>query len=557
MKSLKRFFILFLFLLFGLAANAEVKSTLAQNDSVNSAALQKQEIGYPVLGIMKDTLFLIHAKLAASLPQERAANITNRIKKLYEDDFLKTDSIRVITSEFTTDIAYGDYIIMSVSEADARFYGKSTTELSDNYCKAIKASLKLAKSENNIMKWLLRIGLILLVLGAAWLILRLIGKAYKKFYAFYYRKKEVFIKDLSYKNYTFLKAEQEDRAVLFLIRISRWFVYVVFGYITLPLIFSIFPFSRQWANILFNLIWSPLKSAFISFWDFMPNLFSILVIFFVMKYIIRFVKYIFSEIEAENLKIAGFHSDWAKPTNSIVTFLLYAFTFVLIFPKLPGSSSDIFKGVSVFIGLLFSLGSSSSIANIAAGLVITYMRPYRIGDFIRIGDVVGEVVEKNLLVTRLKTIKNEEVTIPNSTVLSGNTINYSTLSQSNGLIINTKVTIGYDVPWKDMHQALLNAADRTPSVVKEPKPFVLQTSLDDFFVSYQINAYTQDANNQALIYSELHKNIQDCCNEMGIEIMSPHYYSARDGNTTAIPTEYLPKDYHAPGFKVTTENKKV
>ncbi|MDO8951836.1 MAG: mechanosensitive ion channel family protein, partial [Draconibacterium sp.] len=241
---------------------------------------------------------------------------------------------------------------------------------------------------------------------------------------------------------------------------------------------------------------------------------------------------------------------------SIVKFLLYAFMFVLIFPFLPGSDSNIFKGVSVFIGVLFSLGSTSAIANVVAGLVITYMRPFKIGDRIKIGDVTGDVIEKSLLVTRLKTPKNEEITIPNSAVLSGNTTNYSTMARNEGLIVHTTVTIGYDVPWKNMYQALLNAADRTDMILKEPKPFVLQTSLDDFYVAYQINGYTRDANLQARIYSSLHQHIQDCCSEMGIEILSPHYRAARDGNATTIPVEYLPKDYKAPGFNVNIEKKK-
>jgi small-conductance mechanosensitive channel len=189
-----------------------------------------------------------------------------------------------------------------------------------------------------------------------------------------------------------------------------------------------------------------------------------------------------------------------------------------------------------------------------AGLVITYMRPFKEGDRIKIGDVTGDVIEKTLLVTRLRTPKNEEVTIPNSSVLSGNTVNYSTMARTVGLIIHTTVTIGYDVPWKKMHQALLNAADRTELLQKEPKPFVLQTSLDDFYVSYQINAFTRETNRHNRLYSNLHQNIQDCCNEMGIEIMSPHYRSARDGNATTIPADYLPKDYKAPGFNVNIEN---
>ena len=241
------------------------------------------------------------------------------------------------------------------------------------------------------------------------------------------------------------------------------------------------------------------------------------------------------------------------PTFSIVRLFLYAFMLVLIFPYLPGSDSDIFKGVSIFIGVLFSLGSSTAIGNMIAGLMITYMRPFKIGDRIKIAGVNGDVVEKTLLVTRVRTIKNEVITIPNSSVLSGNTINYTSEANERGLIIHTTLTIGYDVPWKDMHQALIDAASKTEMILQEPKPFVLQTSLDDFYVSYQINAYTNEASKQGRIYSNLHQNIQNVCYERGIEILSPHYRAERDGNKTTIPSNYLSKDYKAPSFNVKVE----
>ena len=230
--------------------------------------------------------------------------------------------------------------------------------------------------------------------------------------------------------------------------------------------------------------------------------------------------------------------------------------FVLIFPYLPGSDSTIFTGVSVIIGILFSFGSSSAIANVIAGLVITYMRPFKIGDRIKIGEVTGDIIEKTLLVTRVRTIKNEVITIPNSSVLTGNTTNFSIEANEKGLIIHSTVTIGYDVSWKGIHEALIEAASRTDFIINDPKPFVLQTSLDDFYVSYQINAYTHYASKQALIYSHLHQNIQDVFNERGIEILSPHYRAARDGNMSSIPPEYLPKDYKAPYFKVNIEKEK-
>lgn len=519
-------------------------------------SLRKTAKGFPVLGVDKDTLFLIYSKIGASTPSDRAATVSRKIKTLYEDEFLETEAITVVEAEDNYDIVYNETIIMSVSENDAIWYHKTSEELASDFKKIIEESIIKSQTDNSLSKILLRIGLALLVIGILWFFIKLIGKGYQRLLKLVDIKKDSWLRNLTYKDYTFLTAEQELQVVLFFLKVLRWVVFIILVYIALPIIFSIFPVSRSWADRLFDLIWSPFKGVLVAVWEYLPNLFSILVIYFVMKYVIKFVKYIFHEIETEKLKISGFHADWAAPTLSIVKFLLYAFMFVLIFPFLPGSDSNIFKGVSVFVGVLFSLGSSTAIANMVAGLVITYMRPFKIGDRIKIADVTGDVIEKTLLVTRIRTIKNEIITIPNSSVLSGNTTNYTSEANDKGLILHTTVTIGYDVPWKDMHQVLIDAALKTEMILQEPAPFVLQTSLDDFYVSYQINAYTREASKQALIYSQLNQNIQNVCNERGIEILSPHYRAARDGNTITIPADYLPKDYKAPSFHVTVEKEK-
>jgi len=505
---------------------------------------------FPVLGPDNDTLFYVYSKVGASTPRERASNISRKIQVLYEDDFLKIDSIVVMPSENAWDIVYGETIIMSVSENDALWDDTTMSSLAEQLKTKIQDSILKARTDNSFFKILLRSGLVFLVLLLTWALVWAVGKGYMRLQILIEKNKDKWLKDLSYKDYTFLSADQEMQVVLFLLKAFRWLVYALLIYIALPIIFSIFPFSRTWADALLQLIWSPFRGVLVAVWEYLPNLFSILVIYFVMKYVIRFVKYVFHEIEAEKLKISGFHADWAMPTYSIVKFLLYAFMFVLIFPYLPGSDSNIFRGVSVFIGVLFSLGSSSAIANMVAGLVITYMRPFKIGDRIKIADVTGDVLEKTLLVTRIRTIKNEVITIPNSSVLSGNTTNFTSEAIDRGLIVHTTITLGYDIPWKEVHEALVEAALRTELISKEPNPFVLQTGLDDFYVRYQINAYTREASKQALIYSGLHQNIQDVCNERGIEILSPHYRAARDGNRTTIPADYLPPDYQTPGFHV-------
>ncbi len=510
---------------------------------------------YPVTGVLGDTLFYIYAKFGASTPKDRAASISKKLLKLYEDDFLKVDSIVTVNSENTVDIAYGEMIIMSISETDALWNNTTMMNLAREGKAKIRDSIISARKENSLPKLLLRIGLVLLVIAAVWLIIWLVKKGNSRLLRLITIKEGKWIRDLKYKDYTFLTTQRSVQLISLFVKFFRWFLYAAILYISLPLLFSIFPFTRGWGDTLFNFVWSPFKGMLMAFWHYIPNLIRIFVIIFVMRYFIRFVKYIFSEINIGNLKISGFHADWAMPTYNIVRFLLYAFIVVLIFPYLPGSDSTIFRGVSVFIGVLFSFGSSSAISNMVAGLVITYMRPFKTGDRISIGDVTGDVLEKTPLVTRIVTIKNEVVTIPNSAVLLGNTINYSTKASEKGLIVHTTVTIGYDVPWKKMHQALIQAALRTEWILKDPEPFVLQTSLDDFFVSYQINAYTNEPNKQATIYSQLHQNIQDCCNEVGIEILSPHYRYERDGNRTTIPEAYLSKDYEAPVFNVKIKNQ--
>jgi len=255
----------------------------------------------------------------------------------------------------------------------------------------------------------------------------------------------------------------------------------------------------------------------------LPNLFTILVIFFLFRFTLKGIRYFFEEVKIGNIRIGGFHEDWSVPTFNILRFILYAFMLVIIFPYLPGSGSAAFQGVSVFLGILISLGSSSAITNIVAGLVITYMRPFKIGDRVKIGEVTGDVIEKTMLVTRVRTIKNEDITVPNSMVLSTNTVNYSSQGNPLGLIIHYEVTVGYDVAWRDIYELLINAALKTTHIEQDPKPFVLQRSLNDFYVSYQINAYTHQASKQASIYSNLLENIQDELNAAGIDLLSPTY----------------------------------
>lgn len=506
--------------------------------------------GFGVIGFFDDTLFTIYSKLGSFSPKDRAHAISERIKKLADVIDAEADTLIVIESEGTYDVMHGETIIVTVSENDAIWNDKPAKELAEEYAEIIMASIKRYQSETSTMTILKRISLVLLVL------LVLIAVIYWNGRLFKWTAKKIEdqdgkkLKGIKIKNYTLFDSKREVKALLFVNKISKACINILLLYIALPILFGIFPWTRNFADTLFGYVLNPIKSMGSSFLHYLPNLITIIVIIFIFRYVKKGLYFLKTEVEKGNLVLSGFYADWANPTYQIIKVLLFAFMVVVIFPYLPGSDSPVFQGVSVLLGFLITFGSAGSLSNIVAGVVLTYMRLFSIGDRVKIGDVFGDVVEKSLLVTRVRTTKNEIISIPNSNVMSSHTINYSSDAPEKGLIIHSTVTIGYDVPWKKMHETLLEAAKRTDFMLATPEPFVLQTSLDDFYVSYEINGYTKDPNKQALIYSSLHQNIQDVCNENGIEILSPHYRAGRDGNATTIPADYLPKDYEAPSFKV-------
>ena len=509
-----------------------------------------QELGAPVV-LHNDTLFFITNSVGSFSKIERAGAISNRIEALAEERFFQADSVKVIENASSADVVYMDRVLTSVTAADARTADKSQLELAGIYAAKIRARVAASAEQFSFRSILIEIGLAVLVLLVFIVLIRFANR----FFRFVFEKIEAQqnerLKGVRVKNYEVLTPEREVAVVLTVAKFIRLVTMFVLVYFLLPVLFSIFPYTEGYADTLLLYILSPLRKIGMGIINYIPNLLTILVIVVVTHYVVKFLRFLAYEIENGKLEIPGFYQDWAKPTYNIVRFLLYAFMFVVVFPYLPGSDSPIFQGVSVFIGILFSLGSSSAIANMVAGLVLTYMRSFKLGDRIKIGEISGDVIEKTLLVTRVRTIKNEDITIPNAMILNNHTTNFTTCSEQNeGLLLHTTVTIGYDVPWPKVHQALIDAALAAPNIEKTPTPFVLQTSLDDFYVSYQLNAYTFAANKMAATYSGIHQHIQDKFNEAGIEILSPHYRAQRDGNMVAIPAHYLPSNYTVPSFRV-------
>lgn len=512
--------------------------------------LKHSATGFPVI-VHKDTLLVLYTKIGSLTPKERATVVTERLLTLYREYLVKADSLVLVNSGSSVDVFFKEMNVLSVTDLDELWYGESKMAIATKIKNRIESDVRVYKRDRSVMKLVKETGLVLLIVLILVGLVKGVNYYFRaKVNVFLWKKRGVWFKGLSFRKTQLIDANKETSLVLVFAKLMRYALIVLLLYLTLPIIFSIFPLTQRLADVLFAYILSPIKVIVQAFLGYIPELITIAVIVAVTRLLLRFLRFVSVEIENERLSVPGFFPDWAKPTYNIVKVLLLAFMFVVVFPYLPGSDSPVFKGVSVFLGIVFSLGSTSIIGNMIAGLVITYMRPFKIGDRIKIGEVDGSVVEKTAFVTRIRTPKKEFITIPNSNVLSSNVINYSNSKLQGGMIVHTTVTIGYDVPWRKVHQALVNAAKQTANLNMGIAPFVHQTSLDDFYVSYQLNAHTNEPDKLPAIYSELHENIQDRFNEEGIEILSPHYRAARDGNKIAIPDDYLPPDYKAPGFRV-------
>ena len=496
--------------------------------------------GIPVVA-EGDTLFYLFTKRGGYTPQQRAQMTGAAIEEIGKRFNLRPDSVSIDHSDIVSDLMYGNKVLLSLTDQDALWEGVSRDSLAKERQVNVITKLHEMKAEHSIWRMAKRILYFLLVIVGQYLLFRLTNWLFRKLKVRILRLKDTKIKPVSIQGYELLDAQKQANLLVFLAGIGRYILMGIQLVITVPLIFIIFPQTEGLAYRLLGYIWNPIRNIFVDIIDYIPNLFTIVVIWYAVKYLVRMVLYLAREIEAGRLKFNGFYPDWAMPTFHIVRFLLYAFMIAMIYPYLPGSDSGVFQGISVFVGLIVSLGSSTVIGNIIAGLVITYMRPFKMGDRIKLNDTTGDIIEKTPLVTRIRTPKNEVVTVPNSFIMSSHTVNYSTSAREYGLIIHSEVSIGYDVPWRQVNQILIDAALNTPGVVDDPRPFVLETSLSDWYPVYQINAYIKEAHKMSQIYSDLHQTIQDKFNEAGIEIMSPHYMAVRDGNATTTPKDDLSK----------------
>jgi small-conductance mechanosensitive channel len=506
----------------------------AQTESPSSVPAEQEIETVPVI-IDDMTLFSVRGTRAIPA-EERAGVIAERIRKVAADKNIPAASLAIAETEYSTDIMAGNLKLVSLYDADAAADRIPRQVLARAYLGKIQLAIDKYRRDRSPESLARGAGYSLLVIIVLIVVLLLLRRLYLRLYSMLENRYKSRVHALHIQSVEFVRVERVWSAVTGTLRTIRLILTVIIFYLCLHLLLGFFPWTRLFDAHLLGYVMTPVLMIWQGIQKYVPNLFFIAVLIFLARYFLKLLGLFFTGIENKTLTISGFDPDWAKPTYKIVRLLVIVFALVVAYPYIPGSESPAFKGLSVFLGVLFSLGSSSAVSNVIAGYMMTYRRAFRVGDRVKIGEFTGDVTQIRLQATHLRTVKNEEVIVPNSNILAGHVVNYSSLAGQRGLILHTSVTIGYDVPWRQVNGMLLLAAERTGGILKEPKPFVLHTSLDDFFVAYELNVYTDKPQEMTRTYSELHRNILDAFNEYGVQIMSPHYVGD-PGQIKVVPKE--------------------
>jgi small-conductance mechanosensitive channel len=507
--------------------------------------------GAPVV-LDGETLYYVHSFMGILSSEDRAENVNRRLALMADDPFFSPSLFSTQEVDGTTRILYGDRVVGLVTQEDSAAIGQPSAEIA---AERVQAITKAIADHRHRQLPRARLQSALVILGAtAVLVLLLIGL--RRGYRWAHRRvSEAPPPKRAQALETWLRIGPAQLTALELriVGVLRVAVTIVIFLIYLQIVFSFLPMTRGYAFAVLEYVLDPIRKLWRGFLREVGNIITVAVLVTLTRYALKGLRWILYEAAGGRLVVPGIASEWAVPLYKILRIVVIALSAVMIYPYVPGSDTEAFKGLSLFAGALFTLGASGTIGNFIGGLVAIFVGAFRIGDYVKIGDVHGVVIETTMTLTRIRTPLNTIVSVPNTAILNGQLVNYSTMARENGIILTTGVTIGYDAPWRTVHALLLEAAARTTHVEKTPAPFVLQTSLDDFYVSYQLNVYTRHPVGMRLIYGELHANIQDAFNAAGVEIMSPHYSSLRDGNTVTIPEEKRPKDYRAPRFGVRVE----
>ncbi|MCX5953565.1 MAG: mechanosensitive ion channel [Cyanobacteria bacterium] len=426
---------------------------------------------------------------------------------------------------------------LAVDDRAGRAFEISRQELAELYRDQLRGAMRQYRSTHSLSSWITGTAMALLVLGAYLLWLRLQGEFNQRLRQGILRGTTPWLRGVSLAGSQVLDSEQERGAVLLLLRVLHWGVLLLASYLMIPLLLGFFPPTQGIAEGLRGHIRLVLDGVLEGAVAAIPNLLAIALILLFTRMAMRACRTWFAAIERGRLQFPGFYREWARPTGRLVAAAILVAGLVSAYPYIPGSDSKAFQGAGLFVGVLAALGSSAVATNVISGLMLIYTRAFREGDRVEINDVIGVVQDRDLLVTRIQTPRNELVSIPNATVISASIVNFSFSRReiAKPVALATTITIGYDVPWRQVHALLLKAAQSVPGIAADPQAFVLQISLNDFNISYELNASVRDVMTYRETLSDLLAAIQDVFAEADVEILSPTYECNRDGSARTVP----------------------
>jgi len=469
------------------------------------------------------TLFRLRG-ISSYPAEQRVHDVADRIRKAARDPSVNASDIRLVDAPDRIDIVAGEEHIVSVVEIDAEAEQMKNhrllAEVMRNRIVEAIERFRDERSRHYLVPQSLHAGIVLLLLLAAIFALRWLFRWFDRVVD---RHLKLRLESLEAKSFRLLSAEDLKGVWHGGLRSFHFLLVVVLVLGFANYVLALFPWTRWFAQTLTGMLIDPLNTLWTGFFDALPGLAFIVILFFVTRYLLRLAQLFFSGVAYGTIRPAGFEQEWAWPSYRLLRIVVIIFALVIAYPYIPGSDSDAFKGISIFVGLMMSLGATSIVANSIAGYMLIYRRAFRVGDRIKVGDVVGDVVEMRQQLTHLRTPKNEEVTIPSSVILNSNVVNYSSRARQGGLILHTTVGIGYETPWRQVEAMLIEAAKRTEGLLPEPAPFVLQTNLGDFCITYEINVYCDRPQQMPQLYTALHRNILDVFNEHRVQIMTPNY----------------------------------
>jgi small-conductance mechanosensitive channel len=507
-----------------LAAALAACVLLAVFPAAHAADDDRDDHAVPLAPVEIDGVKLFSVRGAPTFPAaERAAGIARRIEAVADDRKVDIASVRTVPEGENVSIFAGTTRLMVVFKADGDVEQLNPADLAAVLRLRIQAAIadyRAAREPERMLRGFVKAGVgAVLFVAIAWLLLFVSGRLRRRIE----RTVESRVHAVGIQSFEIMRAERVRELVSALLKLLT---IVLIAALTLAwLVFELrqFPWTFGFGNDLLENVLEPLTRLGRALLAALPNLIFLVVLYYLVHGILRIVRAFFAAVERGAVTLAGFEREWAIPTYKLVRLGIVALGLVIAYPYIPGSESAAFKGLSLFAGVVFSLGSTTAISNIVAGYMMTYRRAFRIGDRVKIGDVVGDVTGMRLQVTHVRTPKNEEVVIPNSQIINGHVINYSTLAKTSGLLLHTTVGIGYETPWRQVEAMLLEAAGRTQGLAPVPEPFVLQTLLGDFAITYELNVGCEDPHRIPELYSALHRSILDVFNEYGVAIMTPAY----------------------------------